>query len=76
MSLSKSKYARKTKEKPEANGWQDLTISEDNMTAAIAQFLTQMSIVAKTKDIERVIVGDLANGFYPLAVLSGGRKIG
>lgn len=79
MKSSQSRYARKregssaadAKRKPlEKNEWEDMTISEANMTAAIAQFMVQMSLVPKTVDVERVIVGDLANGFYPLAVLT------
>lgn len=67
MSLAKSKYAqRRTKKEP--NQWLDMTISEGNMTDIIATFLQQISAVPNTKNIERVIVGDLANGFYPLAV--------
>lgn len=69
MSLksSESKYVKK----PEpTNTWLDYPISEGNMTAALAQFLVQMSIVPKTKDIERIVVGDLANGLYPLAILT------
>lgn len=68
MKSSQSKYAKK-RPATDKNEWQDLTISEANMTAALAQFLVQMSIVPKTVDVERVIVGDLAKGFYPLAVL-------
>jgi len=70
MKLSQSKYAT---QKAEPNAWKDMTISEANMTAAIGQFMQQMSIVPKTKDVERIIVGDLANGLYPLAVLMRGR---
>lgn len=67
MKSSQSKYASR---KPATkNEWQDKTISEANMTAALAQFLVQMSIVPRTAEVERVIVGDLANGLYPLAVL-------
>lgn len=67
MSLEKSKYARK---KVPKNTWIERTISEANMTAALAQFLVQMSDIPKSKDIERIVVGDLANGLYPLAVLT------
>lgn len=67
MSLAKSKYAQQRKKK-EPNQWLDLTISEGNMTDIISMFLQQMSAVSNSTSIERVIVGDLANGFYPLAV--------
>lgn len=73
MSLETSKYATKVKKKSEPSEWLDKTISEENMTAALAQFLVQMSIIPKTKDIERIVVGDLANGLYPLAVLTKGK---
>lgn len=72
MSLSRSKYAKK--EPMPSNDWQDKMISEANMTAALAQFLVQMSIIPKTKDVERIVVGDLANGFYPLAILTKSAK--
>lgn len=72
MKSSQSKYAKR--QPVEKNTWQDRTISEANMTAALAQFLVQMSIVPRTVDVERVIVGDLANGFYPLAILTAKGK--
>lgn len=72
MSLEKSKYFKK--KKPEPNQWIERTISEANMTAALAQFLVQMSDIPRTKDIERIVVGDLANGLYPLAVLTRGKE--
>lgn len=70
MKLSQSKYAP---QKAEPNRWTDDTISEANMTAALAQFMVQMSMVPKSKDIEKVIVGDLHNGMYPLAILMRGK---
>lgn len=67
MKSSQSKYSSR-KKTPVKNQWRDLTISEANMTAALEQFLHQTTHLAKDEDVERIIVGDLANGFYPLAV--------
>lgn len=71
MRSSESKYAsKKSKPEPNKNTWLDHMISEANMTAALSQFLVQISAIPKTKDIERIVVGDLANGLYPLAILT------
>lgn len=65
MKSSQSKYASRKKV---PNQWRDMTISESNMAACLEQFLHQTTHLAKDEDVERIVVGDLANGFYPLAV--------
>jgi len=66
MSLSKSKYLKPTpKEK-----WIEKTISEENVSEAIKAFLRVVpSSEYPSKDIHRVIVGDLVNGQYLLSIL-------
>lgn len=67
MNLEDSRYVKKPK-KP-SNTWSEISISEGNMTDLIAVFLQQTSHVRAFSDIERVIVGELANGQYPVSVL-------
>lgn len=77
MSLSTSRWA-KPLPKGE-NQWEELTLSEGNMTDLIASFLQSVNVIPRSEDIKRIVVGDLANGLYTLAVefhKKGGKKVG
>lgn len=66
MSLTKSRYAKKPK--PLKNQWRETQISEGTMADLIAIYLQQVSYVPDADRIERVIIGELADGQYPLTV--------
>lgn len=70
-SLSRSKYAKKT---VLPNQWRELTISDSNLIAALEQFLSQTTHLAKDEFIDKVIVGEPVAGKYPLSVAILKRK--
>lgn len=78
MSLSTSRWAKPPHK--EGNQWEDYIISEGNMTDLIASFLQSMSATSRADNIKRVVIGDLTNGQYVLAVefnkKGGVKKVG
>lgn len=75
MDLKDSKYlVPKKSKKKEANPWRELAISETNMIVAMEYALRQTTHLARDEVIERVIVGEPANGVYPLSVAIIKRK--
>lgn len=68
MSLEKSRWARSPKKSHPKNQWREFTISEGTMTDLLSSFLASTTHIPNADDVEKVIVGDPANGQYTLAV--------
>lgn len=71
MSLANSKYA-KVKKPP--NQWREIEIHESNLILALEFALRQTTQLKPSEKIERIIVGEPANGIYPLSVAILKRK--
>jgi hypothetical protein len=70
--LSKSKWIKQDT----PNQWQEILLSEDNMRLAIEYALVQLQAIPKHGVLERVIVGELAKGLYPVSIaISQGREV-
>lgn len=74
MSLEKSKYASRPKNKPEPNPWHEVEIHESNLIIALEFSMRQTRQLKGSEEIERVLVGEPANGVYPLSVAIIQRK--
>lgn len=64
--LEKSRWAR-TPKKPR-NQWREYPISEGTMTDLLSSFLASVNSIPDAMDVDKVIVGDVHNGLYTLAV--------
>lgn len=65
MRLKDSKYLA-PKKKP--NQWKEILIHESNLIVALEYALRQTTQLKPSEIIERVLVGEPANGVYPLSV--------
>lgn len=65
MSLANSRYL---KPKTQRNPWREVVISEANLIVALEYALRQTTHLKPRETIERVIVGEPANGQYPLSI--------
>lgn len=71
MRLEKSKYLAKKKE---TNPWKEIPVHESNLIVALEFAMRQTTQLRPSESIERVIVGEPANGVYPLSVAIIKRK--
>lgn len=73
MRLEKSKYLSAPKPKKSLkseNYWKEVLVSETHLIAALESYLGQamVKVLKRGERIERVLVGEPANGVYPLSV--------
>lgn len=74
MRLETSKYLKAPTKKKQSNPWREVPISESNLIAALEYAMRQTTQLKASEVIERVIVGEPANGIYPLSVAILERK--
>lgn len=65
MKSAQSKYASK---RNEPNPWHEIDIHESNLIVALEYALRQTRQLKGSEEIEKVLVGEPANGVYPLSV--------
>lgn len=68
MRLEKSKYLALPE--TEQNNWREILLSEDMLISALTSVLSTQTlrVLKRNERIERVIVGEPANGVYPLSI--------
>lgn len=64
----RSNESRYVKTKNDGNQWREIPIHESNLVIALEFALRQTTQLKASEVIERVIVGEPANGIYPLSV--------
>lgn len=69
MRLDESRYIKSNN-----NQWREIPIHESNLIVALEFALRQTTQLKSGEGIERVIVGEPANGIYPLSVAITKRK--
>jgi ribonuclease HII len=70
MRLKDSKYLapKKRPQQKESNPWKEILIHESNLIVALEYAMRQTTQLKPSEIIERVLVGEPANGVYPLSV--------
>lgn len=70
MDLKESKYfvPKAKAKKKDPNPWKEIPVHESNLIVALEYAMRQTTQLKPSETIERVIVGEPANGVYPLSV--------